>query len=422
VVVAAAEAAAAVAADTLDRVGLGWRPELALGILSHVEQIDVVEVIADDLFSAPRQQRRAMQTLARQTTLVLHGVSLGLASAEPADEMRIEKMARLVAELEPAFWSEHLAFVRAGGREVGHLAAPPRTECTVEGARRNIERATRRVGAAPLLENIATLIEPPGSTMDEASWVSSVLRETGCRVLLDLNNLHSNAHNFGFDALGFLDAIPLERVHAVHLAGGRWVRATTGEQRLLDDHLHDVPEAVYGLLTELARRAPQPLTVILERDGAYPAFEQLLGELARARRALAEGRRDPLARASVGHGRSGQAAWDNAARDNAAREAPSGGPGARHSPAALQAFLAQLYVDAAARERFLADPRREAQHRGLDGAAVDALAHIDRSGLELAAHSFDLKRRGSAPSTRRRSEPAPPSRHFGWAKRLWRGG
>jgi uncharacterized protein (UPF0276 family) len=406
-----------VAADTLDRVGLGWRPELALGILSHVEQIDVVEVIADDLFSAPRQQRRAMQTLARQTTLVLHGVSLGLASAEPADELRIEKMARLVAELEPAFWSEHLAFVRAGGREVGHLAAPPRTERAVEGARRNIERATRRVGAAPLLENIATLIEPPGSSMDEASWVSSVLRETGCRLLLDLNNLVSNAHNFGFDALGFLDAIPLERVHAVHIAGGRWVRATTGERRLLDDHLHDVPEAVYGLLTELARRTPQPLTVMLERDGAYPAFEQLLGEIARARRALAEGRRDPLPLASVGHGRAAQAAWDSAAR-----EVPSGGPGALHAPAALQAFLAQLYVDAAARERFLADPRREAQRRGLDGVAVDALAQIDRSGLELAAHSFDIKRRGSAPSTRRRSDPAPPSRHFGWGKRLWRGG
>lgn len=320
-------------------------------------------------------------------------------------------MARLVGELEPAFWSEHLAFVRAGGRELGHLAAPPRTERAVEGARRNIERAARCVGAPPLLENIATLIEPPGSTLDEASWVSNVLRETGCRLLLDLNNLHSNAHNFGFDALGFLDTIPLERVHAVHLAGGRWVRATSGERRLLDDHLHDVPDAVYCLLTELARRAPQPLTVLLERDGDYPAFDQLLAELAQARRALAEGRRHPLPRPSVD-----TQARDTAAGDTAALGLPSSGPAAPHAPAALQAFLAQLYMDAAARERFLADPRREAQRCRLDTAAVDALARIDRSGLELAARSFDIKRRGPTP---RRPQPAPPSRHFDWGKRLW---
>src|SRR5262245_65343237 len=88
-----------------DRVGLGWRGELAVGILSHLDRIDVVEVIADDLFDAPRDERRALRTLAAQTTLVLHGVSLGLASSIPVDTKLLEKTAKLCEEVEPEYWS-----------------------------------------------------------------------------------------------------------------------------------------------------------------------------------------------------------------------------------------------------------------------------------------------------------------------------
>src|SRR5262249_19618480 len=110
-----------------DRVGLGWRPELAVGILSHLDRIDVVEVIADDLFDAPRDERRALRTLSAQTTVVLHGVSLGLASSVPVDAKLLEKTARLCEEVEPDYWSAHLAFVRRGGVGISHLTPPPRT-------------------------------------------------------------------------------------------------------------------------------------------------------------------------------------------------------------------------------------------------------------------------------------------------------
>jgi uncharacterized protein len=272
-----------------DRVGLGWRRELALGILSHLDRIDVVEVIADDLFDAPRGERRALRTLATQTTVVLHGVSLGLASAVPVEKKLLEKTARLCEEVRPEYWSEHLAFVRGGGVEIGHLTAPPRTDATIEGAAANLERARQMVGSAPLVENIATLIDPPGSDYDEIDWINRIIDASPSDMLLDLHNLHANATNFGYDAMEFLKRLPAERIVAAHLAGGKWVEAI-GERRLLDDHLHDVPDAVYKLLTELAAMVPHPLTVILERDGAYPPIEILLQQLDRAREALAEGR------------------------------------------------------------------------------------------------------------------------------------
>ncbi|MGE0825598.1 MAG: DUF692 family multinuclear iron-containing protein [Candidatus Binatia bacterium] len=282
-----------------DRFGLGWRPQLAAGILANLDRVDVVEVIADDYVSAPRRQLRALRTLATQVPIVLHGVTMGLASAVPVADWRLARMSRLVEQLQPASWSEHLAFVRGGGIEIGHLAAPPRTAATIAGTVRNLQQAAGMVGAKPLVENVATLIDPPGSTTDEATWITTILEQSGCDLLLDLHNLYANAVNFGFDPFDYLARLPADRIAAIHLAGGRWVpvpgeRDRGSVRRLLDDHLHDIPEPVYALLRKVGILVKRPLTVIIERDGQYPAIEQLLAELERAREALQQGRTQQL--------------------------------------------------------------------------------------------------------------------------------
>jgi uncharacterized protein len=226
-----------------DRFGLGWRPQLALGILAHLDRIDIVEVIADDYFRAPRRERRALRTLAAQTPITLHGVTLGLASSIPVETKRLAQMARLCDEVGPVSWSEHLAFVRGGGIEIGHLAAPPRTSATIDGAIANLRCARAIVGMSPQVENIATLIDPPGSDCDEATWISEILLHSESDLLLDLHNLHANSLNFHYDPVDFMARIPAERIGAVHLAGGMWIGRPEA-QRLLDDHLHDVPDPV----------------------------------------------------------------------------------------------------------------------------------------------------------------------------------
>ncbi len=273
-----------------DRVGLGWRGELAALILERLEELDVLEVLAEDWIHVPLREQLALRALAEDRPLVLHGVALGLASSAPVDVTRLDLMARLVDTVRPMGWSEHLAFVRAGGVEIGHLAAPPRNAVTVEGALANLERAARAVGSLPAVENIATLIDPPASTLDEAAWTRAIVEGSGANLLLDLHNLYANALNFGCEPVELLRSMPLERVSMVHLSGGHWLHPKDAPPRLLDDHVHDVPDPVYALLEELARLAPQPLTVILERDGRYPAFGELLGQIERARVALARGR------------------------------------------------------------------------------------------------------------------------------------
>jgi uncharacterized protein len=288
-VVAAEEGVVVAVVNQTDRFGLGWRPQLAVGILANLHRIDVVEVIADDYFRASRNERRALQTLASQIGVTLHGVTLGLASTVLCDTRRLDQMARLVNTVEPVFWSEHLAFVRGGGIEIGHLAAPPRCSATVDGALRNLKLARDVVGLAPQVENVATLIDPPGSDRDELTWVREIVTNSNTSLLLDLHNLYANGLNFSFDPLDFIAHIPGNLIGSVHLAGGKWI-GNSAERRLLDDHRHDVPLSVYELLEEVGARTSHPLTVVLERDGEFPSIECLMDQIDFARQALARGR------------------------------------------------------------------------------------------------------------------------------------
>ncbi|HEX6086825.1 MAG TPA: DUF692 domain-containing protein [Thermoanaerobaculia bacterium] len=253
------------------KYGLGWRRELGAGILANLDRIEVLEVLAEELFDADASQRRAFRFLREHVPIVLHATSLGLASPERVDARLLDRIARVVEWLEPELWSEHLAFVRASGIEVGHLAAPPRNDATLAGLVRNVDEARRVVGSLPVLENVASLIEPPCCTYSEEAWLHAVLAATPCDLLLDLHNVYANSENFGFDAAALVASLPMARVRMVHIAGGRRIE----RDRVLDDHLHRVPEEVFALLGLVEADA----YVILERDGNYPSVAELLAEL-----------------------------------------------------------------------------------------------------------------------------------------------
>jgi uncharacterized protein (UPF0276 family) len=355
-----------------DRFGLGWRPELALDLHRHGDRVEVLEFLAEEWFDAPRDRLATLAAWCRERPAHLHGTTLGLASAAPIAPPRLAAWRRLLDAAQPERWSEHLAFVRGGGVELGHLAAPPRSAATIAGALDNLARIRAAVGSLPLVENVATLITPPGSDRDEPAWLSAIVEGSGAGLLLDLHNLHANAANQGWDALAALARLPVAQVAAVHLAGGRRWRG-----RVLDDHLHPVPDAVFTLLEELAARVPGPLDVIIERDGSFPPFAELLAELDHARASVAAGR----ARRIRPHGCGALAA--TLLEPAAAGAIP------------LEAFLARLYTDPALRAGFLADPGAVARAAGLGEDDARQLAVLDRDGLALTADSLAAKRRGA---------------------------
>ncbi len=253
-------------------LGIGWRPELALFIDRH-PGLGFVELLAED-FNPRSPLPLALEHLReRGVTFVLHSVSLSLGGARPPDPRRLDHLARLAERVGAVLVSDHVCFVRAGGLESGHLLPVPRTREMLEVLVENVRLARAALPVPLALENIATLVEWPSPELDEASLLAELLERTDTRLLLDLANLHANARNHGWEPLGWLERLPLERLAYVHMAGG-----VERGGRYHDTHAHPLPREPLDLLAALCERT-RPPGVLLERDDHFPPDAELAAEL-----------------------------------------------------------------------------------------------------------------------------------------------
>lgn len=262
-------------------VGLGFRTPLRGEIFRYRPEIDFLEITIDHYLDAPRRKLEELELLQEHFRLIPHGLNLSLGGAEGADEAYLEKVAAVVEKIDPPWWSEHIAFTRAGGVEIGHLAPLPRNREALDALAANIERVRRVVPTPLILENITTTIDLPGSTMTEAEFLSALCGETGCGLLLDLANLWINAQRLGRDAAADLSEIldaagaAVVQLHIVgpELQGREWV----------DSHGQAVTPAIWELFRITAGRT-EVRGAILERDQQFPDFAELLDELRQGRR------------------------------------------------------------------------------------------------------------------------------------------
>ncbi len=243
-------------------VGIGWRPEIS-GFVAELPGLRFVEVVAesvpaagpppDDLVELRRPGRHG-RTARRALSLVAH-------------------LAAVAQQLAAPLVSEHIAFVRAGGLEAGHLLPLPRTHEAVDTICANIVRAQAELPVPIALEPIAALFDWPDDELDEAAFLTEILDRTSALLLLDIANVYANARNRGTDPLALLDRLPLERVAYLHVAGG----AERGGF-YHDTHTDPIGREVLELLTELCARH-RPPAALLERDGHYPPAAELRTEL-----------------------------------------------------------------------------------------------------------------------------------------------
>lgn len=273
--------AAAIEATRLG-VGLGYRPAFRAELFLNRLRVDFLEITADHYFDATREKLDELDLLAAHFTLIPHGLDLSLGSAEGLDDAYLDKFAALVERVKPPFWSEHIAFTRAGGRSIGHLAPMPHTKEAIETIARNVERTRRAIPTPLILENITEGFVAPGEEMDEPEFVAGVLAVSGCGWLCDVTNLWTNAVNRGRDWTVELDRWPWEMAVQAHFAGGRQGR----DGEWIDSHDRPAPPEAFALLGELGRRGSLR-GAILERDEDLPPFGEMLAELDSARAALA---------------------------------------------------------------------------------------------------------------------------------------
>src|SRR5687767_14392832 len=134
--------------------GLSYRPAFRAELFLHPDRVGFLEIVADHYFDATPEKLDELDLLARHFTLVPHGLALSLGSAEGIDDAYLNKLAELVERLDPPWWSEHIAFTRAGGIDIGHLASLPHSQEALDTLCRNLERVRRRIARPLALENI----------------------------------------------------------------------------------------------------------------------------------------------------------------------------------------------------------------------------------------------------------------------------
>ena len=267
------EAAAGAVAEVIEMtealpvlgVGLGFRSPHFSELFLHRREVDFLEITADHFFDSTAERRAQFDLLAEHFTLIPHGLNLSLGSAEGPDPEYLAKFAALVEKIDPPWWSEHLAFTRAGGLEIGHLTPLPFSREAVEVVRRNVSKAQERITKPLILENITYTIRLPGAEMNEGEFLHRVTEETGCGLLLDVTNLFINSRNRGYDPRQWLDEAPLDCVVQLHYVGAE----KSGDEVWIDSHAEAVGSAIWELLDEVLARTPAK-GAILERDEHIP--------------------------------------------------------------------------------------------------------------------------------------------------------
>jgi hypothetical protein len=265
--------------------GVGLRPKHHPEVLARARrgelEVDWFEAISENYLVRGGRPPRVLGEVRAARPLVLHGVSMNLGSTDPLDEAYLRELAALAARFQPAWISDHLCWTGVGGSNLHDLLPVPLTEESVRFVAARIARVQDRLGRRIAVENVSSYAAFRADTMPEAEFLAAVCEAADCGLLLDLNNVFVNAHNHGFDAGAYLDAVPAERVFQLHLAG----HSRSGEL-LIDTHDHPVCEEVWALYARAVRRLG-PVSTLIEWDDQIPEWGRLVQEVERARAVMA---------------------------------------------------------------------------------------------------------------------------------------
>jgi uncharacterized protein len=258
-------------------LGLGLRSVHYHHILAERPQVGWFEVLSDNYMHTRGRPLAFLDQIAERYPVALHGVGLSIGSSDELDFGYLAELRRLRDRVGAHWVSDHICWTGVNGRHGHDLYPVPFTEEALRHIARRVCQVQDYLEAPLVLENPSTYLEFKGSTLGEAEFIASLLEESDCGLLLDVNNVYVNAHNHGFDALGYLRRLPLERLVQLHIAGH-----SQAQGYLADTHAAPVAEGVWELLAEVRRlggRAP----LLLEWDAEIPEFPVLERELAKAK-------------------------------------------------------------------------------------------------------------------------------------------
>lgn len=251
-------------------LGLGLRPEMYGELEERSIGADYFEIIAENFLDERSIARARLRRVSAGYPIVVHGVGLNLLGSAPLDMDHLSRLRALIEELASPFVTDHLCWTSHGGVRHHDLLPTPYTASLVDYAADRAAHVQDFLGVPFGVENLSSYVAFASSTMREHEFFVAVAERADVGLLLDVNNVYVSAKNHGFSAHEYLNAIPLERVLEVHLAG---------HQRLPSGLLHDthdgpVCEDVWQLYRETSQRRPE-LPTLIEWDANVPPVVEL---------------------------------------------------------------------------------------------------------------------------------------------------
>lgn len=254
--------------------GLGLREPFVDTIDRYVDRIDFLEIVPENMMHMNRKEAKRFEKICDHFPMIAHGLSLSLGDTEHLDRDHLKKLKKFLDRYGIETYSEHLSFTSLDGVQSYELLPLPMTEGMVEAVTAKIARIEEILERPLVIENPTyyTVLE---STMEESQFIGEILKRSGAKLLLDINNVYVNAFNHGFEAKAFIDALDLDRVAYCHIAGHLECR----NDLFIDTHGMPVKEAVWDLMAYVM--AKKRLPVMLERDNNIPPLKKLMKEFDR---------------------------------------------------------------------------------------------------------------------------------------------
>jgi len=275
------------------RAGLGLKPQHFTEILATCPDLGFFEIHAENYLVAGGPFHHALSRIRNHYPLSIHGVGLSIGADGPLDVTHLDRLAALLHRYQPQSFSEHLAWSTHGGLFFNDLLPLPYDLPTLNRVCDHIDQTQEHLQRRILLENPATYLEFAASTLDEAAFITEIIRRTGCGLLLDVNNAYISGVNHQRDPQAYLAALPLAAVGEIHLAGFAKDQDAAGAPLLIDTHGAPIAAAVWELYAfALDHLGPTP--TLIERDHNIPPLAVLIAEARCAEELIRQARHDQI--------------------------------------------------------------------------------------------------------------------------------
>ncbi|MCA8869107.1 MAG: DUF692 domain-containing protein [Rhodobacteraceae bacterium] len=267
--------------------GVGYKPRHFQAIMQDAGSVGWLEIHAENYMAEGGRALAQLGFLAERFPVSVHGVGLSIGGEAALDRAHLGRLKHLIDWLEPASFSEHLAWSSHNGDFLNDLLPLPYTPRTLDRVARHVDQVQQVLGRRILLENPASYLAFAESTMPETAFLSEIAETTGCGLLLDVNNVFVSASNLALDPRAYIDAFALNRVGEIHLGGHEAQADEYGAPLLIDNHAAKVVDPVWALYQyTIARTGPCP--TLIEWDNDVPDWPILAAEAERAAGVLAQ--------------------------------------------------------------------------------------------------------------------------------------